>query len=279
MGIPLLSGREFTEQDANENNGAVVISNSMAQRFWPHEDPVGRQVKPQFPEMRAYWVPESNNLPLTIVGVVGDLNQDGIIGLPQDQVPPPQIYLPYLQNPSSIMHLMVRAASDPLRWAAAVRGEVYAVDKDQPVFDIKSMDDVVAESFARPRILTMLLGTFAALALSLATVGIYGVVSYSVLQRTHEIGIRMALGAQQRDILKLVLTQGMTLAVTGVMLGLTAGFAVTRVMSSLLYGVGATDLMTFAGVSVLMTGVALLSSYMPARKAMKVDPIIALRCE
>ena len=279
MGIPLLSGRQFTEQDANENYGAVVISNSMAQRFWPHEDPVGRQINPRFPEMSAYWVPESNNLPLTVVGVVGDLNQDGIIGLPKDQVTPPQIYLPYVQNPSSIMHLMVRTASDPLRWSAAVRSEVYGVDKDQPVFDIKSMDEVVAESFARPRILTLLLGTFAALALSLAAVGIYGVVSYSVIQRTHEIGIRLALGAQQRDILKLVLTQGMTSAVTGVILGLTAAFAVTRVMSSLLYGVGATDPITFAGVSVLLTGVALLSSYMPARKATEVDPIIALRCE
>ena len=279
MGISLLSGRHFTEQDASENNGAVIISNSMAQRFWPNEDPVGRQISPRFPEMRAYWVPESNNLPLTIVGVVGDLNQDGIIGLPEDQVTPPQIYLPYLQNPSSIMHLMVRTASDPLRWAAAVRGEVYDVDKDQPVFDIKSMDEVVAESFARPRILTLLLGTFAALALSLATVGIYGVVSYAVIQRTHEIGIRMALGAQQRDILKLVLAHGMTLAGTGVICGLIAAFAVTRVMSSLLFGVGATDPMTFAGVSVLLTGVALLSSYIPARKAMEVDPMIALRRE
>lgn len=279
MGIPLLSGRQFTEQDANENHGVVVISASMARRFWPHEDPVGRQIKPRFPEMRAYWVPESNNLPLTVVGVVGDLKQDGMMGVPQDQVTLPQMYLPYLQNPSSIMHLMVRTPSYPLRWAAAVRGEVYAVDNDQPVFDVKTMDEVVAESFARPRILTLLLGAFAALALSLAAVGIYGVVSYSVVQRTHEIGIRIALGAQQRDILKLVLTQGLTLTATGVVLGLIAAFAVTRVMSSLLYGVGATDLMTFAGVSVLLTGVALVASYLPARKAMEVDPTIALRYE
>ncbi|MEK6324526.1 MAG: ABC transporter permease [Acidobacteriota bacterium] len=279
MGIPLLSGRQFTEQDANENHGVAVISASMARRFWPHEDPVGMQIKPRFPEMRAYWVPESNNLPLTVVGVVGDLKQDGIMGVPQDQVTLPQMYLPYLQNPSSIMHLMVRTPSEPLRWAAAVRGEVYAVDKDQPVFDVKTMDEVVAESFARPRILTLLLVAFAALALSLAAVGIYGVVSYSVIQRTHEIGIRIALGAQQRDILKLVLTQGMTLTVTGVILGLIAAFAVTRVMSSLLYGVGATDPMTFAGVSVLLTAVALVASYIPARKAMEVDPMIALRYE
>jgi MacB-like periplasmic core domain/FtsX-like permease family len=184
-----------------------------------------------------------------------------------------------IQNPSSIMHLMVRTPHDPLRWAAGVRGEVYPVDKDQPVFDVKTMDEVVAESFARPRILTLLLGAFAALALSLAAVGIYGVVSYSVTQRTREIGIRIALGAQQRDILKLILTHCMLLTMTGVLLGLITAFAVTRVMTSLLYKVGATDPMTFASVSLILTAVALVASYLPARKAMAVDPTVALRYE
>ena len=279
MGIPLISGRQFTEQDANENRGVVVISATMARRFWPDQDPIGQQIIPRFPEIKAYWVPESNNLPLTVVGVVGDLNQDGIMGVPQGQGALPQLYLPYSQNPSSIMHLLMRTTFDPLRWSAAARGEVYAVDKDQPVFDVKSMDEVVAESFARPRILTLLLGAFAALALSLAGVGIFGVVSYSVTQRTHEIGIRMALGAQQRDILKLVLMKGLTLALGGVTLGLISAFAVTRVMSSFLYEVGVTDPITFAGVSVLLTGVALVASYLPARKAMAVAPMIALRSE
>lgn len=279
VGIPLLAGRQFTEQDADEARGVVVISAGMADRFWPHEDPVGKQIKAQFPEMKAYWVPESKNLPLTIVGVVGNVKQDGIMGVPQDDLNLPQIYLPYLQNPSSIMHLIVRTPSDPTRWADTVRREVYAVDNDQPVFDIKTMDDVAAESFSRPRVLTSLLGAFAALALVLAAAGIYGVMSYSITQRTHEIGIRMALGAERRDILKLIVRQGMTLTLTGVAVGLIAAFAVTRVMSSLLYGVGATDPITFMGVSVLLTGVAFAACYMPARKATKVDPMIALRYE
>ena len=279
VGMPLLAGRQFTEQDADEARGVVVISASMAGRFWPDEDPVGKQIRAQFPEMRAYWVPESNNLPLTIVGVVGDVKQDGIMGVPQDELNLPQLYLPYLQNPSSIMHLIVRTSSDPMPWAAAVRREVYAVDNDQPVFDVKTMDEVAAESFSRPRVLTFLLGTFAALALVLAAAGIYGVMSYSITQRTHEIGIHMALGAGQRDVLKLIVRQGMTLTLTGVAVGLIAAFAVTRVMSSLLYGVGATDPITFMGVSVLLTGVAFVACYMPARKATKVDPMIALRHE
>ena len=279
VGIPLLSGRQFTEQDSNESEGVVVISASMARRFWPHDDALGKQIKLQFPEMKAYWIPESNKLPLTIVGVVADVNQGGMWGVSEDQPSPPQMYLSYLQNPSSIMHLLVRTPNEPVRWAAAVRGEIYAVDIDQPVFDIKTMDEVVAESFARPSILTKLLGAFAVLALCLAAVGIYGVVSYSVIQRTHEIGIRIALGAQQRDVLKFILAQSMTLVVVGVLLGLIAAFAVTRVMSSLLYGVATTDVVTFAGVAVLLAFVALAASYVPARKAMRTDPMVALRYE
>jgi putative ABC transport system permease protein len=177
------------------------------------------------------------------------------------------------------MHLLVRTRSEPLRFAAAIRSQVYAVDKDQPVFDLKTMEEVIAESFARPRILAQLLGAFAALALSLAAVGIYAVVSYSVTQRTHEIGIRVALGAQRRDILKLVVKHGMILTMIGMILGLLAALLLTRIMSSLLFGVGTTDLTTFTVVSLLLTGIALLASYLPARRATTVDPMIAMRSE
>lgn len=277
MHIPLLSGRPLTEQDTDSNQGVVVISAAMAHRFWPNEDPVGRQIRPHFPEMRAYWVPASHKLPLTIVGVVGDVKRDGIMGTREGTLP--QIYLPYIQNPSSIMHLMVRTSSAPLASANTVRGEVYAVDKDQPVFDVKTMDEVVADSFARPRTLSVFLGVFAALALSLAAAGIYAVVSYSVAQRTHEIGIRVALGAQRADILRLIIRQGMTLTVKSMVFGLIAALVLTRVMSSLLYDVSAHDPVTFAVVSVLLVLVSLLATYLPARKALEVEPLTALRSE
>ena len=277
--IPLLAGRQFTDQDADETRGVVIISDGMAKRFWPNDDPVGKQIRLTFSDMNAYWVPESNNLALTIVGIAGDVKHDAMMGGPREEQNLPQLYLPYLQNPSSIMHLIVRTSSNPMLFAPAVRGEVYAVDHDQPVFDVKTLDEVAAESFARPVVLTLLLGAFAALALILAAAGIYSVMSYSITQRTHEFGIRMALGARQRDVLNLVVRQGMILTLTGVGVGLIGSLALTGVMSSLLYGVGPTDPVTFVGVSVLLTGVALVACYMPARKATKVDPMIALRYE
>ena len=277
--IPLLEGRQFTEQDADESRGVVIISKAMATRFWPDGNPLGKQIRVQFPEPRAYWIPESKHLSMTIVGVVGDVKRDGIMGVPREEQNLPQLYLPYRQNPSEIMHLIVRTASTPMLFAPAVRREVYAVDHDQPVFDVKTLEEVAAESFARPLILTLLLGAFAVMALVLAAAGIYSVMSYSITQRTREIGIRMALGARRRDVLNLVVRQGMILTLTGVGVGLIAAFALTGVMSSLLYGVGPSDPITFVGVAVLLTGVALVACYMPARKATKVDPIIALRYE
>jgi len=177
------------------------------------------------------------------------------------------------------MTLVVRAASDPLGIVGAVRSEIWAIDKDQSVYDIKTMDQLLSEMMSQRRFSMLLLGIFAAVALILAAVGIYGVMSYSVTQRTHEIGVRIALGAQSGDVLKLVVMQGMALALIGVTIGLAASLALTRVMTGLLYGVSATDPVTFALISFLLCGVALIASVIPARRAMRVDPIIALRYE
>lgn len=277
-GIHLLSGREFTNQDRDERHGVVIISANMAQRIWPNGDSVGKRIIPRFPAMRVYWLPESNSVPLEVIGVVGDVKRDGIAETTPNQ-PRPEIYLPYLQNPSSIMHLMVRTPTDPLRWTSSIRGAVSAVDKDQPVSDIKTLDEVVAESFARPRILTLVLVAFAGFALSLAAAGIYGVVSYSVAQRTHEIGIRVALGAQRAYILRLIIRQMMSLTAAGLVVGFVIGIVGTRMIASLFYGVSATDPITFGLVAVLLGGVAFVASYIPARKAMSVDPMVALRCQ
>jgi putative ABC transport system permease protein len=279
MRIPLLAGRQLGEQDADETNGVVVISDSMARRFWPDGDALGKRVVPRFPAMRAYWIPASNNRPLTVVGVVGDVRQDGRLGAPQDEAGPTQMYLPYLQNPSPIMHLLVRTSADPLLSANAARSEVYSVDKDQPVFDVKTMDEVAAESFSASSALTLLLGTFAALALLLAVAGIYGVMAYAVGERTREIGIRMALGASAGDVLRLIVRRGMLSALTGVVAGLVATLMLTRLLSSALYGVSAVDLVTYAAVSALLSGSAFVACYVPALKATKVDPKVALRHE
>ncbi len=274
MSIPLLSGRPFNDRDADETHGVAIISASMARRFWPDSDPIGRQIRPQFTRQTYFWIPESKNLPLTIVGVVGDVRHEG---LADNDLP--QLYLPYVQNPSSIMNLVVRTTSDPLHWANAVRSQVWAVDKDQPLFDTKTVEDVVADSFGRQHVLASLLGAFAAVALLLAAVGIYGLISYAVRQRTHEIGIRMALGAQSGEVLRLVLWQGMGLTLAGLSIGLVAALATAGLLGNFLFGVKPTDPASFAGVAVLLAGVALLACYIPARRAVRVDPIVTLHYE
>jgi putative ABC transport system permease protein len=274
MNIPLLSGRTFTDHDDNEAHGVVIISASMARRFWPGSDPIGRQIRPQFTQQRYFWIPESKNLPLTIVGVVADVRYDGLA-----EANLPQMYLPYRQNPSSIMNLVVRTRSEPLRWANGVRNEVWAVDKDQPVFDTKTIEDLVADSFGRARSLASLLGGFSAVALLLAALGTYGLISYTVSQRTREIGIRMAVGAQSGDVLRLVVREGMNLTFVGLTIGLSAGLATARFLSSFLYGVKPADPASFVGVALLLTATAALACFIPARRAMRVEPLVALRHE
>jgi putative ABC transport system permease protein len=264
MGIPLLRGRVFTEHDTKNSTRVVVINETMAQRYFPDEDPIGKRI-------HVTMGPETWR---EIVGIVGDVKQHGL-----DQATPPQSYEPFAQEPSSFITLVVRSDSDPTKLSAAIRSQVLALDKEQPVYGITRLEQTLANSVAQQRFSMLLLGIFATVALVLAAVGLYGVMAYSVTQRTHELGIRMALGASSRDVLGLVVGHALALTLIGVGIGLTAAFFLTRLMESLLFAVSATDPVTFAAISAMLTGVSLLASYIPARRAMKVDPMIALRYE
>ncbi len=264
MGIPLLRGRLFTEHDSKGAPRVAVINETMAKQIFPDEDPIGKYIH----------VTNGPVLYREIVGIVGDVKQYGL-----DQKTPMQTYEPYLQEPFSYMALVVRTAGDPTSLSAAIRSEVLSIDNEQPISSIKTLDQILSASIAQQRFAMLLFGVFGAVAMILAVVGIYGVMSYAVTQRTHEIGIRMALGAGQRDVLMLIVGHGMILTLIGIVVGLGAAFALTRLMSSLLFDVSVTDLTTFAIFSASLTAVALVACTVPARRALKVDPMIALRYE
>ncbi len=269
MGIPLQRGRVFDTRDTAAATPVFVINRRLAEQYWPGEDPTGKRLKIGPVDGPNQWA--------TVIGVVGDVRQAGLYG---EQLA--ELYAPYAQERRSWMSprdLVVRTNGHAAALAGAVREAVWQVDKDQPVSNIRTMDEVFAATVSRERFQTLLLGLFAALALALACVGLYGVISYAVAQRTHEIGIRMALGAQAGDVLKLVLRQGMTLTFVGLVFGIAGALAVTRVMTDLLFGVTATDSVTFISVAALLILVAFLACYVPARRATKVDPLIALRYE
>ena len=265
MGIPLLKGRVFTEQDRAGSTGVVIVSEITARRLWPGEDPIGKRIGGWSTDPQEKWA--------QIIGVVKDVRQFELAADPKLQ-----IYLPYEQarffEPRA---LIVRTDVAPMSLATTVRRTVWEIDKDQPVSDISSMEEVVSQSVSRQRFSMLLLGVFAGLALLLAAVGIYGVMSYSVAQRTHEIGIRIALGAQRSDVLKMTVGEGLRLVSTGVVIGLAGALILTRVMSSLLFGVSANDPTTFITISLILVGVAVLASYVPALRATRVDPMFALR--
>jgi putative ABC transport system permease protein len=269
MGMRLRSGRAFTERDDETTPPVAIINETLARRYFPGEDPLGKRILAGYPSSSRAW---------TIVGVAPDVKRYGLEGEVR-----PEFYRPYLQEAGALgfvpVKLEARTAGDPLGLAAAVRQQALAIDHDQPVFSMMTMERRLAESVAPRRFQMLLFGVFAVVALVLAAVGIYGVISHSVGRQTHEIGIRMALGARPRDVLSMVIRQGMSLALAGVAVGLAAAFALTRLMASLLFDLKATDPATFAGVSLLLAGVALLATYLPARRATKVDPIVALRHE
>jgi putative ABC transport system permease protein len=265
LGTPLLRGRDFSASDNTDAPGVVIINSHLAQQYFPGQDAVGKRVDMGF----------RTGTPLEIIGVVADIRQESLQAGWY-----PAMYLPYAQSPTTLpLILLLRSASDPATVVSAVRQQVRELDAQLPVYDVKTMNQVLSTAVARPRFVTVLLGVFAAVAVLLSAIGIYGVMSYTVAQSTRELGIRLALGAQPTDILRLVVGQGLLLVSLGLIGGLIGAFGLTRLMTSLLFGVTATDPLTFVGVAALLIVVTLLACYLPARRAAKVDPMIALRYE
>ncbi len=265
MGIPLIRGRAFSDADTADSPKVLLVNETMARHFWPDRDPVGRRVG---------MGPRESRQEATVVGVVADVRHEGLAGDVR-----PQMYQPYLQAPMNGMALAVRTAADPTQVVISIRQAVWSLDSEQPVYDVSTMEQRLSDSVAPRRFNLILLGSFAGLALALAGVGIYGVMSYAVTARTREIGVRMALGAARGDVLKLVVGRAVELALLGVAVGIGAALGLTRLISSLLYGTRATDLVTFTAASIVLLLVALLAAYIPARRATLVDPMLALRYE
>ncbi|HEX4949197.1 MAG TPA: FtsX-like permease family protein, partial [Blastocatellia bacterium] len=264
MKIPLRQGRSFLSSDHETAPRVVVISETTARRYFPNENPIGKRLgfgleKPDWRE---------------IVGVVGDVRH---FGLSQDSRP--TMYFSSLQISRSVTNILLRVQGDPANYVTVLRRDVQTLDKNLALSATLTMDEAVATTIATPRLLMLLFAGFAVVALLLAALGIYGVMAYAVSTRTHEVGIRIALGAESRDVLRLIVGQGMKLALIGVAIGLTASLALTRLMKSLLFGVSTTDPLTFAGVALLLTLIALLACWVPARRATTVDPMIALRTD
>jgi putative ABC transport system permease protein len=264
MRTAIVGGRAFTDRDNASTAPVAIINESLARRYFGGEDPIGRRID-------FNWDTKGTQ---EIVGIVRDVKQYGL-----DLPTAPTIYVPYLQRPDSVMTVVVRSQVTPVSLVGAMRQELLAVDKEQALAQVRTMQDVVAESIAQRRIIVMVFAIFGVLALLLAAIGLYGVLAYTVTLRTREIGVRMALGAQRADVLRLVVKGGMMLCLIGVAIGIAGAFALTRLLSTLLFGVTPTDVTTFATVSLGLIAVAILACYIPARRATKVDPLVALRYE
>ena len=266
QGIQILKGHVFVESDGGDTNPVVVINEAMARRYWPNQDPIGRRISFDSRDGQPVW--------RQIVGVVKSVRHMAL-----SEEPRPEIYIPFTQHPLAFMTLVARTDGAPLNFVSALRNQVQAVDKDQPISNIHTMEERLAGTVSLRRFNLILLAIFAGLALSLAAIGIYGVMSYMVTQRRHEIGVRMALGAQRGNVLRLVLRQGMTLTLTGVLVGLIAAFGLTRLLRNLLFDLSATDPLTYFITALILALVALAACYLPAWRATKVDPMVALRAE
>ena len=261
--VPLLAGREFARGDDAAKTPVLVINRAMAQAFWPSENPIGKRLRMG-----------TNEKWMKIVGVVGNVRQHQL-----GEPPRPMMYAPYAQDPWPFMDIAVRTSQEPAGVASDVQRAIQTVDKDEPVYNVRTMEEIVSRSVSSRRFMLVLVGLFATLALILTAVGIYGVISFAVSQRTHEIGVRMALGARHQDVLKLVVRRGMFLSLVGLAAGVVAALALTRFLASLLYEIKPTDAMTFAGVAAILAAVSFAANYIPARRATRVDPMVALRYE
>ncbi|MBX6365207.1 MAG: ABC transporter permease [Gemmatimonadetes bacterium] len=267
--VPFLKGRAFTAQDRLGAPIVAIVDEEMVRRYWPGQDPIGKRLTFDDPAAAGdttHWI--------TVVGVVGHTKHEGL-----DADPRVQLYLPYTQTGASLMSIVLRTTGDPNRVVPLARAAVSEVDRDQPIARVATLEQLVSDSLGERRLSTTLLAAFAGLALLLAALGIYGIMAHHVAQRTRELGVRMALGAAARDVLGLVLRQGMGLAVTGIVIGLVGALALTRLMASQLYAVRATDPATFAAVAAILGVVALLATAIPALRATRVDPVEALRQE
>jgi predicted permease len=265
MGIPVLKGRTFTDQDRAGAQPVIIVNETLARKYWPNDDPIGKRMRGTGPLQENPW--------MQVVGVVRDVKHEMNLPVTAD------FYVPHAQDGWSSMVLVAKTRVEPAAMAAPIRQQVLVLDKDQPVFDVHTKRDVRAISLALYSFSSVMLSIFAGVALLLAAIGIYGVMFYAVMQRTQEIGIRMALGAHALDVLKLVVKNGMSLALIGVVAGLAGAFALTRLLGSLLFGVTPTDTVTYLIVTLGLLLVALLACYIPARRATKVDPLVALRYE
>jgi putative ABC transport system permease protein len=263
MGIPLLRGRNFTAQETRETRHVVLVSESLARQYFPGENPLGKRIR-----VHMFEDPQ----PAEIVGIVGDVRYDSLVDEAQ-----PTVYFPHPELTYSFMTLVIRTTGDPAEMTPEVRRVVREIDPDQPVSDVRTMDQVMADMLGRARFNTLLLGLLAGLATLLAAVGIFGVMSYSVTLQTREIGLRMALGARQGQVLMLILKQGLLLTLIGIGIGLACALALTRLLSGLLFGVDPTDPATFTAIVLLLTLMSLIACYIPARRATRVEPLIALR--
>src|SRR6185503_5013528 len=264
VGTSLKRGRMFTAQDDEKAGRVILVNETFAKKYLPGQEPIGQRLRIGGDEKNTQ----------EIIGVVADVKNDDF-----EEIVDPTSYLPYSQNANRTMNLVIRGPQDPTRLASAVRSEVRTLDSALPVSNVKTLTQMIDERISPKRLMTYILAVFALCALLLASVGIYGVMSYAVAQRTQEIGIRMALGARAGDVLRLVLKNGMTITLIGVVIGLAGAFALTRLLASLLFQVTPTDSVTFVGVAAVLIVVALLACYIPARRATKVDPLVALRDE